>query len=259
MKNVRLFLKSLIVLLFLYSRFTYYADSYPKGTGNILSKITTSLRSSADFVKHFADMSFIPHERSNIQKLEDFMMGLPAMRTMVDEAKHLYKEDIPRFWNELYTRLFSNSTIYNVSHHLTLTTFLYDTIILSVLLYFVYRDNQLSHIVLIADSIFSLITVLIYHFRETPLERLSNYFLSFFTHLKSMDIMSMFRSNWEILVHHRSVISTFVYMSILVGLYLVNRGFRFSSRITQQKRDSPVQSSRIPSATATTTSETKRQ
>jgi hypothetical protein len=263
MKNVRLFLKALIVLLFLYSRFTYYADAYPKisSSNDFLSRFSTTLKSSADFVRHFGDMSFIPHEKSNIQKLEDFVMGLPGLRTMVDEARTIYKEDIPKFWHELYTRLFSKSTIYNIVHHVSAASLIYDTVMLTVLLYFVYRDNKMSNVALIVDSLYTLIALTIYHFRETPIERVSNFVLSLFTDMKTMDVMSMFRSNWEVLKDHRSVIATFFYMLTLVGYYFMSTGFKFPNwnMNVGEKRDSPVQTSRISTTNVPSSGDVKRQ
>jgi hypothetical protein len=259
MTNWRLILKTIIVLTFLYSRFTFYADAYPKisNTENIMSRFITTLRNSADFVNYFSSMTFAPHEKSNIQKLQDFIMGIPGLRGLVDEAKHIYKEDIPQFWTELYTRLFSQSTIYNITGHLTMKSFFYDTLMLSVLLYFVYRDHNLSNVILIGDSVYKFITLLIYHFRETPIERLSNFFLSFFTNFKTMDVMSMFKTNWEIVKDHRSVISTFIYMSLVVGYFLWNKGMTLMPKMTEAKvrQQGPVQQTRIPS----TAGDTKRQ
>ena len=248
MKNVRLFLKALIVLLFLYSRFTYYADAYPKtsSTESLMHKFVTSLRNSADFVKSFGDMSFIPHERTNIQKLQDFIMNMPALGSIVEEARHIYKEDLPQFWNELYTRLFSKSTIYNVARHITLKSLIYDTLMLSVLLYFVYRDHNVSNMILIADSIYTLIFLSFWHFKHTPLERLSNYFLSFFTDIRTMDIMTMFKSNLEVIRDHRSVIAAFFYMLALVAHHLMSRGYSFMPRFMMEHKRTPVQPSRVP-------------
>jgi hypothetical protein len=256
MKNIRLFLKALIVLLFLYSRFTYYADAYPKTstTESLMHKFITSLRNSADFVKSFGDMSFIPHERTNIQKLQDFILNMPALGSIVEEARHIYKDDLPQFWNELYTRLFSKSTIINVARHVTLKSLIYDTLMLSVLLYFVYKDHYLSNVVLIGDSIYKFITLLIYHFRETPMERLSNFFLSFFTNLKTMNIFSMFRTNYDALVDHRSVIATFIYMGLLIGYFLWSKGMTMMPKIMEDKVRPSTEPSRISQ-----TVETKRQ
>jgi hypothetical protein len=256
MKNVRLFLKALIVLLFLYSRFTYYADAYPKfsNTESIFNRLVTNIKNSADFVKSFGDMSFIPHERSNIQKVQDFVMNIKGLNSVVDEAKHIYKEDLPLFWNELYTRLFSQSTISNLALHITFKSLIYDTMMMSILLYFVYQDHYLSNVILIGDSIYKLITLFIFHFRETPMERLSNFVLSFFTNMKTMDIVSMFRTNWEALMDHRSVIVTFLYMGLLVGYFLWSKGMTIMPKMMEDKMR-PTDPSRMP----VTATETKRQ
>ena len=94
MMNYKLILKSLIVLLFLYSRFTYYADAYPKisPSDGIINKVVSFLKNSADFVKMFPNMTH-PQEKSNLQKFEDYLLNIPALKSTIDEAKHLYKDN----------------------------------------------------------------------------------------------------------------------------------------------------------------------
>jgi hypothetical protein len=103
----------------------------------------------------------------------------------------------------------------------------YDSIILSILVYWLYKESGYANIALIFDAGYKMFLLTLYHFKESPLERIGNYFLSFFTNLKTFDIMSMFKSNFEILREHRSVISMFCYLGMLIGyFYMFGHGFK---------------------------------
>ena len=218
----KLILKSLIVLLFLFSRFTFYSDAYPmiSSSDGIINNVVNFLKGSGDFFKQFPNIIH-PHEKSKIEKFEDYILNIPALKSTIEEAKYIYQEKFKtHFIKEIIDRLFSKSTIFNFSHHISMRSLLYDTLMLSVLMYFIYRDHYFSNIVLIFDSIYKFITLLIYHFRDTPLDRISNYFISFFTNLKTTDISSMWKVNLQIISDHRSVLSTFLYLSLLIYYFL---------------------------------------
>jgi hypothetical protein len=96
--------------------------------------------------------------------------------------------------------------------------------VLSILVYFLYNDSAFANVLLLGDGLYKLFLLMIYHFRETPLERLTNWVLSFFTDLKTFNIVSMWKSYMDIIYDHRSVISTFVYTLLLAGFMYLHGG-----------------------------------
>jgi len=229
----------LIILTFLYSRYTYYADAYPKlemmPSETVVHKIVTYLQQSADFLKAFSQGKVqIPPEKTTMQKLEDYITNIPAIKAVIDEARTIHKENFQsQFLTEVYTRIFGKQNLININQHISMRGLVYDTIILSVLCYFLYQDSTYANMILIGDSMYKMFLLLIWHFKQSPFERLSNYFLSFFTNLRTFDIISMFKSNWEILYDHRSVIANFTYLGLLCGFMAIfgdlkfNFGFNF--------------------------------
>jgi hypothetical protein len=221
--NKKNILKACIVLLFLYSRYTFYADAYPKmAHENILNQVVSYLKSSADFLKNFSSNITFPPEKSTLQKIEEYMLNLPAISSVMTEAKNIYKENFQtHFLSEVYTRLFSKTDRLHISQHYSFRWFAYDTIILGLLVYAMWFDSTVANLFLFGDALYKFCLLSLYHFRETPLERISNYFLSFFTYTKTFDIISMFKTNFEVLCDHRSVIATFFYCCLLGGfIYL---------------------------------------
>jgi hypothetical protein len=221
--NTKYILKTLIILTFLYSRYTFYADAYPKlAHDGLLENVVSYLKSSADFIKAFSSNIKFPPEKTTIQKVEDYLMNIPAISTFITDARKVYKENFQsHFLTEVYTRIFSQSDRLHLSQHFSMRWFIYDSIILCCLMYALYFDSTIANLFLFGDALYKMCLLTLYHFRENPLERLSNYFLSFFTNMKTFDILAMFKTNWGILVDHRSVIATFFYACLLGGfIYL---------------------------------------
>jgi hypothetical protein len=220
-------LKGFIVLLFLYSRYTFYADAYPKiemtKQDSVIKQVIQYLKTNADFQKAFSQGVNWPPENSVLQKVEEYISTIPAIKNLIDEARKQYNDKFQsHFLTEVYRGIFGTGvSMLSISQHFSAKSLLYDTIMLSVLMYFIYKESMFANVLLFGDALYKTFLLCIYHLRETPLEKFSNYMLGFFTNLKTMNIEAMFKSYGDILADHRSIISTFIYVLLLASyMYL---------------------------------------
>jgi hypothetical protein len=247
--NTRSILKTLIVLTFLYSRFTFYADAYPKieyEKEGPIKKAVHLLKDSADFLRNINLSKYVfPPDKSTLQKIEDYILKMPGMTAIVDEAKKIYKDSFQTtFLTELYRGVFSKADMLNVGQHVSMMALVYDTIIFGTLMCFVYTNSGFANVMLLGDSLYKMFLLLMYHFRETPFERMTNYILSFFTDLRTFNILAMWKTNMDVLHDHRSVIATFAYGLLLFAyLYMYGEKIKIPAAIHKH----------MPTATTTTT------